>query len=44
MGYTESRISQLHSKAVIKMRIRLAKKMKAEDLPEWLKDTKACGN
>src|SRR5208337_4454096 len=33
LGYTESRISQLHTKAVLKLKTRLAKKLKADDLP-----------
>ncbi|MFZ0945779.1 MAG: FliA/WhiG family RNA polymerase sigma factor [Syntrophobacteraceae bacterium] len=33
LGYTESRISQLHTKAVLKLKTRLARKLKAEDLP-----------
>ncbi|MGV8074056.1 MAG: RNA polymerase sigma factor FliA [Syntrophobacteraceae bacterium] len=34
LGYTESRISQIHTKAVLKLRNRLARKLKKEDLPE----------
>ena len=37
LGYTESRISQIHTKAVLKLRTRLAKKLKKDDLPEHLK-------
>ncbi|MGD0397808.1 MAG: FliA/WhiG family RNA polymerase sigma factor [Syntrophobacteraceae bacterium] len=33
LGYTESRISQLHTKAVLKLKTRLARKLKADDLP-----------
>ncbi len=36
MGYTESRISQIHTKAILKLRTRLAKKLTQEDLPEGL--------
>ena len=36
LGYTESRISQIHTKAVLKLRARLARKLKAEDLPSFL--------
>lgn len=34
LGYTESRISQLHTKAVLSLRTRLARILKKEDLPE----------
>ncbi len=34
MGYTESRISQIHTKAVLKLRLRLAKRLNPEDLPD----------
>lgn len=34
MGYTESRISQLHTKAVLRLRTRLARNLKKEDLPD----------
>ncbi|WP_448383045.1 FliA/WhiG family RNA polymerase sigma factor [Desulfosoma sp.] len=34
MGYTESRISQIHTKAVLKLRLRLAKRLNSEDLPD----------
>lgn len=33
MGYTESRISQIHTKAVLKLRTRLARKLDKDDLP-----------
>ncbi len=36
MGYTESRISQIHTKAVLKLRLRLAKLLSADDLPEGM--------
>lgn len=36
MGYTESRICQIHTKAVIKLRTRLARRLKGEDLPDGL--------
>ncbi|MGQ9749941.1 FliA/WhiG family RNA polymerase sigma factor [Desulfosoma sp.] len=36
MGYTESRISQIHTKAVLKLRLRLLKCLHADDLPEGL--------
>jgi RNA polymerase sigma factor FliA len=36
LGYTESRISQIHTKAVLKLRTRLARKLKPEDLPGFL--------
>jgi RNA polymerase sigma factor for flagellar operon FliA len=34
LGYTESRISQLHTKAVLRLRTRLARTLKKEDLPD----------
>ena len=34
LGYTESRISQIHTKAMLKLRSRLSKKLKADDMPE----------
>jgi RNA polymerase sigma factor for flagellar operon FliA len=34
MGYTESRISQLHTKAVLRLRTRLARTLKKDDLPD----------
>jgi RNA polymerase sigma factor for flagellar operon FliA len=34
MGYTESRISQLHTKAVLRLRTRLARSLKKDDLPD----------
>ena len=33
LGYTESRISQIHTKAVLKLKTRLARRLKADDLP-----------
>lgn len=36
MGYTESRICQIHTKAVLKLRTRLARVLKKEDLPDDL--------
>jgi len=36
MGYTESRISQIHTKAVLKLKTKLAKKLRAEDLPGFV--------
>ncbi len=36
MGYTESRISQIHTKAVLKLRLRLAKLLSADDLPDGM--------
>ncbi len=36
LGYTESRISQIHTKAVLKLRTRLAKRLKKDDLPEHI--------
>ncbi len=36
LGYTESRISQIHTKAIIKLRGKLAKKLSAEDLPPYI--------
>lgn len=38
LGYTESRISQIHTKAMLKLRTRLSKKLKAEDLPEFVEN------
>lgn len=37
LGYTESRISQIHTKAVLRLRSRLIRKLKKDDLPEHLK-------
>ena len=37
LGYTESRISQIHTKAMLKLRTRLSKKLKADDMPEFVK-------
>lgn len=34
LGYTESRISQIHTKAVLRLRGKLARKLKKDDLPE----------
>jgi len=36
LGYTESRISQLHTKAVLKLKTRLARRLKADDLPGFV--------
>jgi len=36
LGYTESRISQIHTKAVLKLKTRLAKKLRPEDLPGFI--------
>ncbi len=36
LGYTESRISQIHTKAVIKLKTRLSKKLKPDDLPSFI--------
>lgn len=36
LGYTESRISQIHTKAVIKLKTKLAKKLKPDDLPGFI--------
>jgi len=36
MGYTESRISQIHTKAVLRLRTKLARKLKRDDLPEQI--------
>jgi RNA polymerase sigma factor FliA len=36
LGYTESRISQLHTKAVMRLRTRLVRTLKKEDLPDFL--------
>ena len=33
MGFTESRISQIHTKAILKLRTRLAKRLGRDDLP-----------
>lgn len=37
LDYTESRICQIHTKAVLKLRTKLARKLKREDLPDDLK-------
>jgi len=37
LGYTESRISQIHTKAILRLRTRLSRKLKKDDLPEFLK-------
>lgn len=42
MGYTESRISQIHTKTVLKLRTRLLRKFKREDLPEHLQVADSC--
>ncbi len=36
MGYTESRISQIHTKAVLKLRLRLSKRLNPDDLPDGI--------
>lgn len=36
LGYTESRISQIHTKAMLKLKTRLTRKLRAEDLPEFV--------
>jgi RNA polymerase sigma factor for flagellar operon FliA len=36
LGYTESRISQIHTKAVLKLKTRLARRLKADDLPGFV--------
>lgn len=36
LGYTESRISQIHTKAVIKLKTRLSKKLRPDDLPAFI--------
>jgi RNA polymerase sigma factor for flagellar operon FliA len=36
MGYTESRISQIHTKAVLRLRTKLGRKLKKDDLPEHI--------
>ena len=36
LGYTESRISQIHTKAVLKLRTRLAKRLSKDDLPAYI--------
>lgn len=39
LGYTESRISQIHTKAVLKLRTRLARKLSCDDLPQYVSKT-----
>lgn len=36
LGYTESRISQIHTKAVLKLKTKLARRLKADDLPGFV--------
>jgi RNA polymerase sigma factor for flagellar operon FliA len=36
MGYTESRISQIHTKAMLKLRTRLTRKLSPEDFPDHI--------
>ncbi|MFA6107049.1 MAG: FliA/WhiG family RNA polymerase sigma factor [Patescibacteria group bacterium] len=36
LGYTESRISQIHTKSILKLRTCLARKFKRDDLPGWV--------
>jgi RNA polymerase sigma factor for flagellar operon FliA len=38
LGYTESRISQIHTKAMLKLKVKLAKKLKADDMPEFVQN------
>jgi RNA polymerase sigma factor for flagellar operon FliA len=38
LGYTESRISQIHTKAMLKLKVKLSKKLKADDLPEFVQN------
>ncbi|ABK17075.1 RNA polymerase, sigma 28 subunit, FliA/WhiG family [Syntrophobacter fumaroxidans MPOB] len=42
LGYTESRISQIHTKAIIKLRSRLAKRLTADDLPPYIGSRETC--
>jgi RNA polymerase sigma factor for flagellar operon FliA len=35
MGYTESRISQLHTRAILRLRARLVRVLKRDDLPDF---------
>ena len=36
LGYTESRISQIHTKAVLKLKTKLVRRLRAEDLPGFV--------
>jgi RNA polymerase sigma factor for flagellar operon FliA len=36
LGYTESRISQIHTKAMLKLKTRLSRRLKADDLPGFI--------
>lgn len=36
LGYTESRISQIHTKAVLKLKTKLVRKLKVDDLPGFV--------
>ncbi len=44
MGYTESRISQIHTKAILKLRTRLSRKLNADDLPAHVGTADAGGS
>jgi len=37
LGYTESRISQIHTKAMLKLKTRLSRKLRTDDLPESIR-------
>lgn len=39
LGYTESRISQLHTKAILRLRTKLARKLKKDDLPDTVSNS-----
>ena len=41
MEYTESRISQIHTKAILKLKTRLAERLRPEDLPDRLHSASA---
>ncbi len=43
LGYTESRISQIHTKAVIKLKTKLAKRLKPDDLPGFIAQSEIRG-
>ncbi len=36
LGYTESRISQIHTKAMLKLKTKLSRRLKADDLPGFV--------
>ncbi len=42
LGYTESRISQIHTKAILLLRGRLARKLKKDDLPDRINSCETC--